>query len=497
MRHVCKVWNLLLTGQGSESSSDIASLHQSISKTIKEVLKNDNFRERVEKVYLPRLYYQIFLDFLPRDEPLDSLMIPIMNAFKNKFGDEAVRRISRVEFEVDFMMENHQVLENVEHTVDKTIILSNERSDEEFKSIENPNKLFHVDFEKKNNPEEFFAKYKPLDEIFGEWKNRPFIDNDMLVNPYRLYRKVILQFKVYSEEFFSKGVLRLPSTEISIGDSSNIYEETDVALKSCLIRNYSYQETTVYKFKPIDPRKDMEKLMEYTIYYFLKHRLLRRMDKINLSLKELLEDSKINYLTQLNREDQYYFLTMRESMLKKCRDSLISDVRHFNGPISEKINASNAWTTVGHRIEHYLSLTCLDTMNNYQRVNFLKQFFNFMYKEKLNISEKVRKEVFKKFGIDHIGKSFTFTETPNSLNLTDIVMSFEKEFDHDKNTVYCHEFIFPSFPIMSICDVKETTPFNTSKKTTNDYSSRCCCSNLFQCCRALYGVMFHPDRFED
>ncbi|EFC39155.1 hypothetical protein NAEGRDRAFT_52651 [Naegleria gruberi] len=496
LKACCRTWNSLMEGSGI---MDNPSTKESISKSVKESIRSTSLLHRIEEAYMPRLFFHIFVpfqdapkvfvsDFTQEDILEDrkpSVVEFYCRAFNTIFGS-SFRKISDSEIEIDFEM-GSELLEDMEKVIHREVAVPKNENLYSYlatvnarPSDEEAYKLFHV-VKNAEDQEKKLKKHISLINLYENWKSQPFMDKDMKVNPCRLTKKVILHLRFED----SNG----PDRSDRISTESTIFC-TKRRRKGFFISETVRDEINLYVGSICNEHRKLYKFMSHIetyrnnsliiAYYLLRHKIIPRMDEFSIDLTQLYSKSIVNDIKLMDREDVYYYLTVRNNIIKKYRDGLLRGSVKF-----PHLNTHRYFKINGGIIPEFLIYASLETMNDKQRVQFIKQFFKHIYNSDLLLSDEKRQEFFEKFKIDHRNELFSIANDSESIKVDFEKITFKREraiFDH-------HLFSFPSFPSVLIGQVKEdTSPNENMTELTavgvmdSNYRRLCCLSRICALC---------------
>ncbi|EFC44628.1 Hypothetical protein NAEGRDRAFT_49040 [Naegleria gruberi] len=503
MRETCSGWNLLFRGGGGENTNlignngaELIGEGNSLGKMVKESVRSSNLMKRVEEMYLPRVHFRISVPVSNDDSELDSEIVDdqsiyweYVQEFKKIFGD-SVRIVSDSELEIDFEMEE-SVLQNLEEVIEKDVAVKKKEDLVTYLTNRSINvdtcKLYHV-VKKIEHEERELSKHITLVDLFNDWKNQPILNKEMKVNPCRLYKKVILHL-IFTNTYDTNTKDIHLSRESTIIASNRRAKGFIFPYRTRDEINFSWGSVSmdyevIYKFK--SRNESVEDRTRIIVYHLLRNKLIPVMNETLIDLKKLFRKDLLNYVKTLeSEEDLYYFLTVRENILKRYRDGLLSGKIKFPDFTNDKFN----FQVDSFIIPQFLNLVGLESMDNKQRGQFLKQLLKHIYKSQVLLSDEALEEYFEKMQIERREK-FAITETER-LNV-----SFERIFfERETSTIFHHLVSFPSFPSISLEKIDEDIPKEQTltKLTSTGQIDKCwtraCCMNrvcgICNCCAIL------------
>ncbi|EFC47142.1 hypothetical protein NAEGRDRAFT_78976 [Naegleria gruberi] len=202
LRITCRLFNNVFRGNSSLSSSSLSigiqTKEESIAASVKEAIRSQKLLERIESVYLPRLYFQIFIpgkENRNNSENIETSTNSFIEIMEKILGSQC-RRLSEDEIEYEFNFNDNNLLDDLESIMSGKSIDDCQPLNSELATT-SP-KLFYY-----NKGKELLAdvsNHIGLRDLYGEWMQKPLIDKNMKMNPFRLCRKTILhfQFKHYA-----------------------------------------------------------------------------------------------------------------------------------------------------------------------------------------------------------------------------------------------------------------------------------------------------------
>ncbi|EFC40256.1 predicted protein [Naegleria gruberi] len=500
LKYTCKYYYNLFDGccycyqhdqemDGKLENSDVGL--NNINTSGKETIRNENLLKRIGNVYLPRLYFQIFIpnrlrvnSMVDMDVKPEEILPPFMKAMRKIFG-KSMNQLSDSEFEVEVELSGANsslLLDTLEDIVDKTkaVNVSDILSKSNVPKNGKQCKLYHL-FGNNENEQDILKKHVTLHDLYTHWCSKHFLVNKR-VNPFRLYGRMILHIHF--------------ATAYPIGFHSRLCRESSLFISNKVfrpryMRNIKRDEI---EFKHGSITHDYRKIFsmetnfesgqslyicKILLYLLFRYKIIPRMESSMIDLKEIFEKENLRHIKSLTPAEQRNFMIVRENIIKNYRDRLISGRVKFP-PNTQLLTDTKVNGTI---LPQFLTLASVETMNDKQRLEFLKQFYKHIYYSKLNLSDSIRQALFNKHGIEIKNNIFASSQIDNSISINFESIYFKRE----SAKVSHHKIIFPTFPTILIENLKEEMDYKMQQITRcgfldKNYTKHCCFSRACGCC---------------
>lgn len=462
-------WNLL---------GDDCKLTSEIEENIMEMYSNNRINERMENMYLPRVYLNVAFGVEDNtqsriDSEEEELENPslLLQQFIELFGKQNCKQIA--EFEVEVVIDWEQsdalleCLDGIYGPTPPTLGIDDDNNDLQ-SNITKPaiNMTYHAKTEEKR--QKLINQHVTIKDRLKKWRSQyPTLltcTKKMTANPFRVFKKFILHIHITEKYETTRGIPR--ESIIRLNNRRRYYalfETVDSYIidlyLGVVVEHYkrvlAFRKLTIWRSSLEEKLKDVAKISLYVFFYF---RLIPIMDKCEIPLKKVYSDVEMNYLSRLLQHGEipkiYKFLTLHQNLICRYRRQIMN--KKIALPSIKEVDYERG--QVGSlAMINYFNLVSFDTMNDNQRIHFVRTALQHIYKSELSISDEWREKYFTQFGIgkdDEIQVERPLTNEQLLLTFTFQTLEFDRTTTKMKHNI----FSLPRYPQVSVSSMSHTRP---------------------------------------
>ncbi|KAG2372811.1 hypothetical protein C9374_013175 [Naegleria lovaniensis] len=478
LKYSCRNLFLILSGGWDTLDSKVMTTHE--ENTITMMYSYKRIHEKMENLYLPRVYMHVAFGTVDDtqsmidndEEELENPSI-LLEQFMELFGVHNCKKIGEYEVEVVIDWEQSEALmvsldniyESTQHdSKDENV---SQLNGEELKK-EPINMQYYATTEEER--QQLMRQHVTIKDRLKLWRNQypAFINTKkMTVNPFRVFKKFILHINITGERESMRGIPR----ESIIRLTNRTYYYTFYKIMDPYIidlrlghviedwgQKFSFRKLNLWEDDSSVEAKlsNIPKICLYVFFYF---RLIPIMEKYEIPLKSVYGHSEMNYLNGLLKQVDdipkiYKYFTLHHNIICRYRRQVMNK-KIALPPIK---NSNYEKKAIGPlAMIEYFNLISFDTMNDKERIPFVRLALQHIYHSELLISDEWREKYFTQFGIgkdDAIQIERTCTENDQVLTFTFQTLEFDRTTAKMKHNI----FTLPMYPHMSVSNMTHTRP---------------------------------------